>query len=261
MDMLLNLDLDTYNRIVTVWAVMGVLTALAIRFTGLMPMSNRADNSALAFLGTIDKRLGWIIMETPVLVAVIFFYAIGDNPVNVSVVILGAFVVHYINRALIFPYRIKVKGKTMPVSMVLASMLFYIINGYLIGYYLGSLRVYPLEWLGDPRFLLGAALFIAGFAINVTSDNILINLRRPGESGYRIPRGGFFRYVSCPNYFGEIVEWLGFALMSWSLIGTVYALWVALPLIAQGLGAHRWYREQFGEDYPRERRAVIPYLL
>lgn len=261
MEYLNHLDIQTYNTVLYCWGVLGILSAFAIHFAHLLPMSSRKQSKELSFLGTIDKRLGWIIMETPVLVAVIYFFLIGDKPFNISAVIIGAFVFHYINRSLIYPYRIKVKGKTLPLSMVLTSMVFYVINGYLIGYYFGSLREYSIDWLADPRFIIGALLFVIGFSINVHSDNILIKLRAPGETDYKIPQGGFFKYVSCPNYFGEIIEWIGFAIMSWSLPGVVYAIWVVLPLFAQGVEAHHWYVEKFKDDYPKNRKAVIPGLI
>ena len=43
------------------------------------------------------------------------------------------------------------------------------------------------------------------------SDSILASLRGPGETGYKIPRGGLFCLLSAPNYFGETLEWCGFA--------------------------------------------------
>jgi 3-oxo-5-alpha-steroid 4-dehydrogenase 1 len=261
MDTLLNLDLQTYTRFILVWGALGILSPLGIYFSKQLPISSRYGAQSLDRFGTVDKKLGWIIMETPILIAVSTFYLLGDNPINASAVIVGAFVFHYIHRALIFPHRIRVRGKKMSLAIVFATMAFYTVNGYLVGHYFGSLRQYPIEWLYDPRFVLGALLFVAGFAINVTSDNILINLRGPGETGYKIPRGGLFEYVSCPNFFGEIVEWTGFALMSWSLPGVVYAAWVSLALFSTGLRTHRWYRETFGDDYPRERRAIFPRLI
>lgn len=258
---LLQLDIDTYARVVCVWGVVGVLSALSIHFMKMLPISNKTHSGYLSVFGMIDKRTGWILMETPVLIVILYCFLQGDKPLNVSVVFVAAFVVHYTNRALIYPFRIRVAGKKMPVSMVLSSMAFYVINGYLLGYYFGSLREYPPEWLHDPRFLIGLALFAGGFAINIQSDNILIRLRQPGEAAYKIPQGGFFRFVSCPHYFGEIIEWTGFAIMSWSLPGLVYALWVGLPLVAQAVQAHRWYRDQFSDQYPPGRRAVIPGIL
>jgi 3-oxo-5-alpha-steroid 4-dehydrogenase 1 len=261
MDFLTGLDLETYTRFLWAWGALGVVSALGIALSGLLPMSNRREGGGLAALGTIDKKLGWIVMETPILIAVAYFFFAGGNPLNVSAVMVGAFAFHYVHRALIFPHRIQVQGKTLPIATVVASMTFYTVNGYLIGHYYGALREYPLEWLFDPRFIAGAALFVTGFWINVKSDNVLIGLRAPGESGYKIPRGGLFEYVSCPNFFGEIVEWTGFALMTWSLPGVVYAVWVSLTLIATALGTHRWYREHFGAAYPTERRAVFPFLV
>ena len=261
MELLTSLDPQTYRRLVYAWGALGVASALGIHLARQLPISSRNENRALARFGTIDKKLGWLLMETPILIVVCFFYLTGRNPIDASAVIVGAFVIHYVNRALVFPHRIRVRGKRMPAITVVATMVFYTINGYLIGYYFGSLRAYPLEWLLDPRFVLGLALFVAGAAINVRCDNVLIGLRGPGESGYAIPRGGLFEYVSCPNYLGEIVEWLGFAIMSWSLPGVVYAIWVSLALVATGLGTHRWYVERFGADYPRARKAVLPYLV
>lgn len=261
MESLEGIDPLTFHRIVYIWGALGILSAIAIHVSRQLPLSSRNEDQRLNALGTIDKKLGWIIMETPILIAVAWFYLRGANPLNASVVMVGAFVFHYVHRALIFPHRIKVQGKRMPLITVVASMLFYTINGYLIGHYFGSLKEYSVEWLSDPRFILGATLFIAGFVVNVAADNALINLRAPGESGYKIPRGGLFEWISCPNFLGEIVEWIGFAIMTWSLPGLVYAAWVCSTLFTTALGTHRWYREHFGEAYPRERRAVLPYLI
>ena len=260
LDTLMQVDYDTFIRWVSYWGLFSLASALGIHFAKQLPMSNRVENSMMRKLGSIDKRTGWIIMEIPILLVVGGFYWVGHQPINTSVVMVIAFMAHYFNRAIIFPHRIKVKGKTMPIASMLLSMLFYLINGYIIGYYFGHLQSYPIEWLYDPRFIIGLSLFITGFIINIQSDNILINLRKPGETGYKIPKGGCFRWVSCPNYMGECIEWIGFAIMSWSIPGLVYAAWVVLPLYAQAVGSHQWYRETFGDSYPAARKAIIPFI-
>ena len=265
MDYLTRVDRDGFNIVMLVWVGLCVVSAGAMHWAGLMPISNREQRSGLMLLGDIDKRTGWIILETPVLVTVVYFYLAGVQvsgvPINLSVIFVAAFFVHYFHRALIYPYRLKVKGKRMSVLIMLCAMTFYIVNGYIIGYYFGAFRAYDVSWLTDPRFIVGLGLFIVGMLINIHSDNILINLRKPEETDYKLPKGGFFRWISCPNYFGEMIEWIGFAFMSWSIVGLVFSLWISLPLMAQALNAHRWYRQKFGEDYPSERRAIIPYLL
>ncbi len=261
MDYLLHLDQATLFHFLYYWLGLAVLSTAGILITKQLPMSSRIQNDRIAFLGSIDKKLGWIILETPILIVVSFFFIMGQHPLNVSAIMVGIFLLHYVNRALIYPQRIKVKGKRMPVVSMLSSMLFYLVNGYIIGHYFGALKSYPIEWLYDPRFIIGLGVFISGFIINIQSDNILMNLRGPGDSGYKIPQGGCFKYVSCPNYLGEMMEWVGFAIMTWCFPATVYAAWVVLPLFAQALGAHQWYQDHFKQDYPEERKAIIPYLL
>jgi len=139
------------------------------------------------------------------------------------------------------------------------AFFFNLMNGTVSGY--GIYRVLPWEE-GLPllRSAAGAALFLTGFVINLHSDRILRHLRAPGETEYRIPRGGLFRLVSSPHYLGEILEWTGWALLVWTPAGGAFLAFTLANLLPRGLAAHRWYREKF-PGYPRERRAVIPFLL
>jgi len=133
------------------------------------------------------------------------------------------------------------------------------VNVYLNGSYIAA-GSYPAAWLTDPRLLVGVALFLVGFVINRWADRVLRNLRAPGETGYKIPRGGLYELVACPNYFGELLEWVGWAVATWSLAGLSFAVFTAANLIPRAVANRRWYRERFPE-YPASRRALIPYLL
>ena len=258
------LELESYNIFLIYWFIACVLNAIYLHKSKELPLSNRIESQGMGALGSIDKKTGWVLMEIPVLLVVGYFFLQNQTGLDVSSlmsvsgIMVAFFVVHYFNRAVIYPQRIKVAGKTMPVYTMLTSMVFYIVNGYLIGHYFGQLREYPIEWFYDPRFLIGAALFLFGFFVNIHSDNILINLRDEDEAGYKIPHGGFFKHVSCPNYMGECIEWIGFAIMTWSSIGFVYAAWVVLPLFIQARVTHQWYVDQFGDSYPKDRKAIIP---
>jgi len=174
--------------------------------------------------------------------------------------ILFAFCFHYFNRVVLFPLRIKTKGKKIPVIIVVFALIFNFCNGFNIGYYLGNFASYPTNWWYDIRFIAGTLLFITGMIINWKSDHILIHLRKPGETGYKVPKGFLFRFVSCPNHFGEIIEWIGFALLTWSLPALGFAVWTMANLIPRSLNHHRWYQERFS-DYPKGRKAVLPFVL
>ncbi len=62
-----------------------------------------------------------------------------------------------------------------------------------------------------------------------------------------------------PNHFGEIVEWAGFAIIAWSLPALTFAIWTFSNLVPRALNHHDWYREHF-QDYPKKRKAVLPWL-
>lgn len=209
---------------------------------------------------TLDNRLGWFLMEFPVIVVFLIALFWDHRSISPQVALFsGCFLFHYINRSIVFPLRLRTRGKRMPWVIVLSAIGFNIVNGFSLGYFFGHFAVYPPEWWTDTRFLTGIALFCLGLAINWQSDNILIRLRKPGATGYAIPDGGLFRKVSCPNLFGEIVEWTGYAVMTWSLPGLAFAVWTVANLLPRALAHHRWYLATFA-DYPKERKAVIPYL-
>lgn len=151
----------------------------------------------------------------------------------------------------------------MPLAIVLMGNGFNFMNGFINGYFLGTLATpdqYPLGYFLDMRFIAGILIFFAGMFINWQADTILIHLRKPGETGYVIPQKGFFRFVSCPNHFGEILEWTGFAVMTWSLPGLSFAVWTVVNLLPRALHHHKWYKATF-PDYPAERKAVFPFFL
>lgn len=208
----------------------------------------------------ISNKIGWFIMEFFVLIVLSYFIITGSNVQSlVNLIILGFFALHYINRSIIFPLRIKTNGKKMPVSIMFMALFFNLNNGFLIGYYLGEFKVYSIDWLQTPQFIVGTLIFVTGMLINWHSDTVLINLRKPGETGYKIPKGGLYNYISCPNLFGETLEWAGFAVLTWSLPGLAFFVWTFANLIPRAISHHNWYKEKF-EDYPKERKAVLPFI-
>lgn len=210
----------------------------------------------------IDNRLGWIIMEGASPVAFAWTLFANGGPTSAAVWLLAVlWIGHYFNRAVIYPLRTRTRGKFIPAAIVLAGVGFNGFNGWINAYVLTAPWTgYPESWFADPRFLIGLIVFAAGAAINVRSDNALIALRKRSAADYSVPQGGMFRFVSCPNHFGEIVEWTGFALMAWNLPALSFAIWTAANLGPRALSHHRWYRERF-PGYPRERRALVPFVL
>jgi 3-oxo-5-alpha-steroid 4-dehydrogenase 1 len=208
----------------------------------------------------IDARTGWIIMELPAVLAIAACFLSGNKADIVSIVFLCIWELHYIQRTFIFPFLMRSSVRNFPVLLTLFAITFNVINGYVNGSWLFRLAPsYDASWLIDPRFIAGLAVFLAGFVINIHSDHVLRTLRAPGETGYKIPYGGMYRFVSSPNYMGEILEWTGWAILTWSLAGLSFAVFTAANLVPRAHANHIWYKEKFS-DYPEERRVIVPFI-
>lgn len=209
----------------------------------------------------MPNRAGWVVMELPATALFAGIYLMGGAAGEpVPLILLGIWQCHYVNRTFVYPLRTRTAGKKMPIAVVGTGFAFNAVNAYVNARFISELGEYGAGWLGDPRFLGGLAIFAVGLALNLHADNILLGLRKPGQTGYSIPRGGAFRYVSCPNYLGELLEWSGWAVATWSLGGLAFFTYTAANLVPRALSHHRWYRERF-VDYPAGRRAVIPGVL
>ncbi|MCS6912417.1 MAG: DUF1295 domain-containing protein [Myxococcales bacterium] len=244
-----------YAYLLTCWFLLAPVAAAVL----LRVNAPYGRHARPGFGPALPARLGWLVMEMPAAVGMPVLFLLGDRRGAGAVALLLLWQVHYVHRALIFPFRMR-GGRPMPLAVVLAALVFNVCNVYLNGRWLFALGP-PREaaWLLDPRFAVGAGLFLGGLAINLHADTVLLRLRREGETGYRVPQGGLFRFVSCPNYLGEIIEWLGWALASSSLAGLAFALWTAANLVPRARAHHRFYRERL-PDYPAHRRALVPFL-
>ncbi|MDH3290872.1 MAG: DUF1295 domain-containing protein [Gemmatimonadota bacterium] len=210
---------------------------------------------------TLPARVGWVLMELPAVALFALVFFAGDHRFDVvPLLFLGLWQLHYLNRTFVFPLRMRAPGRRMPVLIMFLAIGFNTLNAYINARWIGHLGRYGIAWLTDPRFLLGAALFLVGWLGNLRADAVLRSLRQPGEAGYRIPRGGLYRWVSVPSYLCEILEWFGWAIATWSTAGLAFALYAAANLGPRAVRHHVWYREHFA-DYPPERKALIPYLL
>lgn len=210
----------------------------------------------------VSARAAWLIMETPAVLGFALFFFLGPRRFEpVPLILFALWQLHYVDRTFLYPMRIRPSGRPTALVVALSGMSFQLLNGYLNGTWLSSEAAgYELSWLMDPRFLAGAALFVAGYVINRWADKVLLNLRKPGETGYKIPKGGLYELITCPNYFGEMLIWGGFALATWSLAGLSFLLFTVANLLPRALSNHKWYKEKF-EDYPEKRRALIPFIL
>lgn len=252
------ISLQYFNIMVYTWIGMAIFI-FPVLLKIIVPYGRHSSNN---WGPKINNRVGWVLMELPVIIVFSWFFFKGDVQKSLPVYIFyGFFMLHYVNRIFIFPFKMKSKPNQMPWIIILLAICFNIINGFLNGYWFGYLsHEYSITWFYDPRFIIGLALFFVGMYINISSDNKLINLRKGGKKGYFIPYGGLFNLISSPNLLGEIIEWIGWAIMCWCLPGLAFAIWTMANLIPRAVDHHRWYHHRFS-DYPKDRKAIIPKVL
>lgn len=248
----------SFNMIVFIWiGVALILFPFLLKITAPYGRHTKANWGLM-----INNSWGWFIMEIPSLLLVLFF-VLKNGDLSNNLVILASilWVSHYFHRAIIFPFRIHTKGKKMPVIVMSFAFVFNLINGSLNGYWLANfVPNFSFEGLNLIRFVFGIFLFIFGYLVNQYHDRLLIRLRKSRTNGYQIPQGAWFKYVSCPNFLGEIIEWAGFAILCWSLPALAFFIWTMVNLIPRALDHHKWYKTNFNE-YPKNRKALIPQVL
>lgn len=213
---------------------------------------------------SVGNRLGWVLMESPVFFAMLLFWLLSPRRWEPAPMVMAIFfLLHYFQRSFIFPFKIKGKSR-MPLAIVAMGIIFNLVNSYMIGgwlFYVSPQGMYPVSWLWSPLFILGTVIFFAGMAINWHSDHIIRNLRKSGDTRHYIPRGGFYRYVTSANYFGEFVEWTGYAILTWSIGGLAFAVWTFANLAPRARKLHARYEEEFGDEYRQlKRKYILPFL-
>ena len=211
----------------------------------------------------LPVRLSWLLLEVPSFAVPLWILVSAQSlPGLPGSILLLFWMAHYFHRSFIYPLSLRPKpGASFKLIVLIMGAPMNAMIGWMIAIMAFSEEhLQSAAWLGSPQFVLGVLVFAMGFGITKWSDGVLRHLRVPGDSGYYIPGGGLYRQISCPNYFGEIVQWFGFALASWSLAGLAFALYTAANLIPRALASHAWYRQHF-QEYPGSRKAVIPFLL
>jgi protein-S-isoprenylcysteine O-methyltransferase Ste14 len=232
-----------------------VLLAAAFVFPALLFIPAPYGRHARAGFGPMmNAKLGWVVMEAFSLGAFAYGLLTANPFLDQPTVwfLASLWALHYGNRTFVFPLRMRGEGKQQPVMTVAMAIAFNCLNGWGNSTALAPRTV-------DFKVALGVALFFTGFAVNVHSDAVLRALRKPGDSGYAIPTGGLYRWISCPNYFGELIEWTGFAIAAWTLPALAFAVFTAANLVPRAIAHHRWYLAKF-PDYPKERKPIFPFV-
>jgi len=114
------------NTLTIFWILIGVILFPVI-------LKNKAPygrHSSKKWGKNIKNKTGWILMELPaLLVCPIFYFLNTSNLYSLNTFFIFLWVLHYTNRTIIYPLRIKTKGKKMPFLIAISAIIFNVVNG------------------------------------------------------------------------------------------------------------------------------------
>ena len=211
---------------------------------------------------SLNNKVAWVLMEAPVFIVMALLWWGSERRFETApLIIFLLFELHYFQRSFVFPFLMKGKSR-MPVSIMRMGVVFNALNGFMQGewlFYLAPADRYTTEWLTTPPFIIGTLIFFTGMVINWHSDNVIRHLRQPGDTRHYLPQKGLYRYVTSANYFGELVEWTGFAILTWSAAGAVFAWWTFANLVPRANAIYHRYQQEFGTQMGNRKR-IFPFL-
>lgn len=253
-------DMEFHRHVA--WTVIALCPVVVVLLMTWNPSTyGKLHNSKTNLFGPkISAKYAWMIFESPNWISVIYsLYDLGRVPDLPNATLLSWFFIHYIHRSILYPMQMSSESK-FPLGMMAFTLPYCAVNGYLQSQSLCRFQMFSESYVFSVQFTLGMFLTVTGFIMGYQSDQRLLQLRRT-SSTYQIPSGGMFEYISCPHYFGEIIEWFGFCIACHGSIASIsFVLWTAANLIPRALHTHAWYQSKF-DQYPTSRKAVIPFLL
>lgn len=116
------------------------------------------------------------------------------------------------------------------------------------------------------QVLVGLGGFLLSEIGNFSIHVALRDLRPPGSKERKIPYPTdnpftkLFNLVSCPNYTYEFFSWFFFTVMTQCLPAGLFAAAGLYQMSVWAIGKHKNYKKEF-PDYPKNRKAILPFIL
>lgn len=254
------MSIDLFHQILIGFSAVGVLVFIALFFVKAGYGMFRTAQWGFS----LPNKIGWLLMEAPVFfVMLILWLQSGKSVLSVPFLFFLLFELHYFQRSFVFPFLLKGKSR-MPVAIMLMGVVFNLLNGYIQGewlFFLAPEDLYSTTYLYRINFWIGILVFFLGMGINWHSDYVIRHLRKPGDTKHYLPEKGLYHWVTSGNYFGELLEWTGFALATSSPAAWVFVWWTFANLAPRAYAIRQKYREEFGVEAVGKRKCLIPYIF
>ena len=254
----MNIDISTYHHVLWAMAFMGLFVFVTLYLVDAGYGKFRSNKWGYS----INNKLGWVLMECPALIP-IAYTIVALTPSALAILFMSLYALHYVYRSFIFPALLKGNSK-MPLAITAMGATFNFTNSTLL---CASVVAFPKEsytdicaYASNWNFWLGIVLFFMGMYTHMKADHTIRNLRKPGDTNHYLPKGGLFDYVTSANYFGELLEWTGFAILLCNPAAWMFVWWTAANLVPRAHAINKKYRAEFGNEQVGKRKRVIPFI-
>ncbi|GAA5850643.1 hypothetical protein JCM9279_006372 [Rhodotorula babjevae] len=173
---------------------------------------------------------------------------------------------HYAKRELETLFVHRFSSATMPIlNLFKNSGHYWGLSGVLLavplyGPWNGAAKLAGTVQDGNAWLYGWTALWAYAELSNLVTHLNLASLRPKGTKARAIPTGYGFDNVSCANYWFESVAWLSYTGLTLNWAAAFFSAVAIGQMYIWALKKHRRYRKEFGDKYPRGRKAMFPYL-
>jgi len=166
--------------------------------------------------------------------------------------------VHYTKRLLETLFVHEFGTLTMPIFNLFKNCAYYWSFAAAVGY---NVNIPTEHELPSWHLYLGFPWFCCFMILNFLCHLRLKYMRRPGCNDFVIPHGGLFEYITCPNYFCEIMTWFGFNILTgFTIAGVAFNIVGTLQMIQWATQRRDKFIKLFGSKWPKNRYVLFPFI-
>ena len=122
------IDFLQYNWMIWAWIGIALITFILLLY--VRAPYGRYERPGWGF--RLPSRVGWMIMESPCIIIMTTFFINNISEYStlniIPIIFYCIWMLHYLNRTLVWPIRAHLTNKKMPISIVLFAIIFNSIN-------------------------------------------------------------------------------------------------------------------------------------
>jgi hypothetical protein len=248
---------DFFDGLLRAALVVGIILMIIITFRSLFPYGKTyTRGTSVLKVEVLDRLAIMIVTVSPLL---LFLYAQLYFP-NGNLLNIGTlcYVCHFIHRSLIYPWFRSSFSKKWP----LESVIYYTVSNLVSSTIAFHGIIFGAGQIHIAFQILAAVGFFGCAVVAGLHDYKLCALRKSGDTGYQVPHGLLFQWISGPHYLFELLEWCFFVpFLEYGFPMATFGVLFMVNLTGRAEAVHDAYTKRlFKNKYPEDRTSYIPFI-